>query len=188
MDPGPVVGLVLAAGSGRRYGAPKALVRTAAGTTWVEGTVGVLEDAGCDRVLVVVGAAAAEVVAVLGGRADAVQADGWEDGMHASLAAGLAAAEQAGAEAVVVMLVDLPDVTAPVVRRVLDAVTLSPAVLARAAYDGVPGHPVVVGRDHFDGVRASATGDAGARDYLRARTVQLVECGDLATGRDVDRP
>ena len=58
--------------------------------------------------------------------------------------------------------------------------------LARAAYDGVPGHPVLLGRDHWAGVAAAATGDRGARDYLAAADVVLVECGDLASGRDVD--
>ena len=36
------------------------------------------------------------------------------------------------------------------------------------------------------GVIETAAGDRGARDYLAARDVTLVECGDLATGRDVD--
>jgi CTP:molybdopterin cytidylyltransferase MocA len=88
---------------------------------------------------------------------------------------------------VLVTLVDLPDVTAEVVRRVASAAT-GPEVLARATYDGRPGHPVLLGRDHWAGVRASATGDAGARDYLVAHDVVAVECGDLATGRDVDGP
>jgi CTP:molybdopterin cytidylyltransferase MocA len=63
-----------------------------------------------------------------------------------------------------------------------------PAAVARAAYDGVPGHPVLLGRDHWAGVLASAAGDRGARDYLATRPVVLVECGDLATGRDQDTP
>jgi CTP:molybdopterin cytidylyltransferase MocA len=59
-------------------------------------------------------------------------------------------------------------------------------VLARAAYDGVPGHPVLFGRDHWPGVLETAHGDRGARAYLAGRDVELVECGDLATGHDVD--
>ena len=35
---------------------------------------------------------------------------------------------------------------------------------------------------------ASAHGDHGARDYLAAHAHVPCECGDLATGRDVDRP
>ncbi len=44
----------------------------------------------------------------------------------------------------------------------------------------------MIGRDHWAGVAASATGDFGARHYLDAHEVTLVECGDLATGRDQD--
>jgi nicotine blue oxidoreductase len=47
---------------------------------------------------------------------------------------------------------------------------------------------VLLGRGHWAGVASTATGDRGARDYLRDRDVVTVECGDLATGRDVDTP
>jgi CTP:molybdopterin cytidylyltransferase MocA len=63
-----------------------------------------------------------------------------------------------------------------------------PDVLARASFDGVPGHPVVIGRAHWAGVVESATGDVGARDYLRAHEVLDVPCADVAVGTDVDRP
>jgi CTP:molybdopterin cytidylyltransferase MocA len=92
------------------------------------------------------------------------------------------------ADALVVHLVDLPDVGAPVVRRLLAQAPPAPATLARASYDGRPGHPVLVGRDHWAGIATSARDDRGAREYLRAHPHQLVECGDLATGRDVDIP
>jgi CTP:molybdopterin cytidylyltransferase MocA len=83
--------------------------------------------------------------------------------------------------------VDLPDVTAEVVRRVVAAAT-GPADLVRATYAGRPGHPVLLGKDHWTGVQGTVAGDTGARDYLAAYDVTLVECGDLATGRDVDTP
>jgi hypothetical protein len=35
-------------------------------------------------------------------------------------------------------------------------------------------------------VAVGTRGDSGARDYLRRHDVTLVECGDLATGADVD--
>jgi CTP:molybdopterin cytidylyltransferase MocA len=105
--------------------------------------------------------------------------------MSASLRAGLESAAEGSAEAVVITLVDLPDVNAEVVRRVLAAGS-DPDALARATYDARPGHPVVIGRAHWPGVFESLVGDAGARTYLASHPVQLVECGDLATGRDVD--
>jgi CTP:molybdopterin cytidylyltransferase MocA len=183
------VGLVLAAGAGRRMGGPKALVRlTDGGPTLVETAVARVLESGCDRVVVVVGAAgeqAAALVAETG--AEVVAAEDWDEGMGASLRAGLAHLEVADDDLALVTLVDLPDVTARVMSRVLgDAVGDGRAALARAAYDGVPGHPVVIGRDHWSAVRTTARGDRGARDHLRATPHRLVECGDLATGRDLD--
>jgi CTP:molybdopterin cytidylyltransferase MocA len=179
-----VHGLLLAAGAGRRMGTPKALLRDPDGTTWLARSVTALLDGGCESVTVVLGAAADDAAALVpAGPVSVVVADGWAEGMAASLRTGLAALPP-GPESAVVSLVDLPDVDAAVVRRV--AATTGTDALARAAYDGVPGHPVLLGRDHWAEVAATATGDAGARDYLGRHDVTLVECGDLATGRDVD--
>jgi nicotine blue oxidoreductase len=96
-------------------------------------------------------------------------------------------AEAAGvAEAVVVVPVDLPGLTSAAVRRVLESASTD--ALVRATYDGSPGHPVLIGRAHWDGVIASAHGDAGARDYLRAHRVELVACDDVGDGADADTP
>lgn len=182
-----VHGLLLAAGAGRRMGQPKALLRDPDGQSWLARTVGVLRDGGCDRVDVVLGAAAEEALPLLEGTGAApVVAADWETGMSASLRAGLRAAAAGDASAVVVNLVDLPDVSAAVVERLL-AGGAGERTLRRAAYDGRPGHPVVLGRAHWSAVAEAAEGDAGARAYLAAHGAELVECGDLATGVDVDR-
>ena len=179
-------GLVLAAGSGSRMGTPKALVHDADGTSWLRRAVSTLRAGGCDRVTVVLGSSAAEARGLLAGvDAAVVVAGDWAEGMSASLRAGLAALADSDGDAVVVTLVDLPDVTADVVARVRGLGT-DRGVLARAAYDGRPGHPVLLGRDHWVGVAARAAGETGARDYLADHDVFVFECGDLATGRDVD--
>jgi nicotine blue oxidoreductase len=86
---------------------------------------------------------------------------------------------------VVLHLVDTPDVDAAVVARVLSAAGASG--LARATYDGRPGHPVVVAREHWSAMTSTLGGDEGARSFLAGRDdVVAVECGDLATGVDVD--
>lgn len=182
-----VAGLLLAAGAGSRMGTPKALVRDADGTSWLQRSVAVLVEGGCDSATVVLGAGADEALPLVPDGVAVVVAADWVDGMSASLRAGLAAlaGHEPGVDAVVLGLVDLPDVTAEVVRRVV-AAGADRETLSRAAYAGAPGHPVVIGRDHWAGVAAAATGDQGARPYLAAHDVALVECGDLATGRDRD--
>jgi CTP:molybdopterin cytidylyltransferase MocA len=170
-------------------GKPKALVED-----WLPRSVAVLRDGGCAAVTVVLGAAAEQARALVPDGADVVVAADWADGMATSFVTGLSACahlEEAGprrAEAALVHLVDLPDVGADVVRRVLAAAPVAPETLVRATYAGVPGHPVLLGRAHWPGILATATGDQGARDYLRSHEILAVECGDLATGRDVDAP
>lgn len=177
------VGLLLAAGAGERFGGPKALARDDDGTSWLLRSVQALKP--CGEVVVVLGAEAEQAAALLPMSVARVRADDWAEGMGASLRAGLSALAPTDHEAALVSLVDLPDVDAAVVARLVAAAT-GPGVLARAAYDGVPGHPVLIGRDHWAGVIEVATGDRGARDYLATHEVALVECGDLATGADVD--
>ena len=185
-----VVGLLLAAGAGRRMGGPKALLRGADGTPWVVRAARDLHAAGCDPVRVVTGAAAADVSRLLAdaaaGPLDVVVAADWSQGMGASLRAGLSGLAGLAPDALAAMvhLVDLPDVGVDVLARV--ASHAAPAVLARASYGGRPGHPVLLGREHWVAVAAAARGDAGARGYLAGRDVLAVDCGDLASGIDVD--
>jgi CTP:molybdopterin cytidylyltransferase MocA len=191
-------------------GRPKALLRGAGGESMLVGAVERLLAGGCEEVVVVLGAEADRAEELLTdavgrwapGVLRAVVAADWDRGMAASLAAGLTGlAEPAGPapDAVVVQLVDLPDVGTAVVSRVVEAwrgAGADPAAILRAAYDGDPGHPVLLGHDHVVGLaaevaealRAAGPADYGARHYLADRQVQLVECGDLASGHDVDRP
>ncbi len=178
-----VVGVLLAAGSGERFGGPKALARDDDGTSWLLRSVQALRP--CAEIVVVLGAGADEAAALLPMSVSRIRAEDWAEGMGASLRAGLSALASTAHDTALVSLVDLPDVDSAVVAR-LAAAAAGADVLARAAYDGVPGHPVLIGRDHWAGVVASATGDRGARDYLAAHEVALVECGDLASGVDVD--
>ena len=62
--------------------------------------------------------------------------------------------------------------------------------MAVAAYDGKPRNPVLLAREHWPEVIATATGDQGARAFLRARPelVTLVECGDTGRPDDIDTP
>jgi nicotine blue oxidoreductase len=170
-------------------GRPKALIELD-GQPLLLRALDALRDGGCAPLVVVLGAAADQVAELVPADVRAVVAEDWADGMGASLRAGLAAlARLPEVDAALVHLVDLPGVGAAAIARLAAAAADGPSVLARAAYHGAPGHPVLLGRAHWVGVRASASGDAGARGYLAGHpALRLIECGELADPRDVDTP
>jgi CTP:molybdopterin cytidylyltransferase MocA len=176
-------GLVLAAGGGSRYGSPKALVRLG-DRLLVERAVDLLVAGGCDPVLVVLGAAADEVLETATLPRAVVNPD-WNTGMGSSLRAGLAALP-ADADAVVVTLVDTPGLGPESVRRLV----ATGADAAVATYGGRRGHPVLLGRTVLTEVAAAATGDRGAGPWLAAHPerVLLVPCDGTGDPRDVDVP
>jgi molybdenum cofactor cytidylyltransferase/nicotine blue oxidoreductase len=183
-----VAGLVLAAGSGRRLGSPKALLRYQ-DTPLVERAAWTLHDAGCAPVVVVLGASADRVTAETDlSKVTVVVNKAWGTGQGSSLRAGLRAVEETDVAAFVVMPVDMPGVTAEAVRRV--AGLPHREALACATYQGRRSHPVLVGRAHWAGVSMLANADVGLRPYLLARSAQVTEiaCDAVAAGDDVDTP
>ncbi|WP_261560455.1 GNAT family N-acetyltransferase, partial [Frankia tisae] len=123
-----------------------------------------------------------------------VRADGWAEGIGASLRAGLEALAGTGADAAIVTLVDQPGLTAAAIRRLVDAAAPAggyqryPALTA--TYRGQPGHPVLLRRAVWADVAALARGEVGARAWLRAHpaAVGRVACDGLGTPADVDTP
>jgi CTP:molybdopterin cytidylyltransferase MocA len=189
-----IAGVLLAAGEGSRFGRPKALVELN-GQTLAERGVRLLRTGGADPILVVTGAAEVR----LPGTRTVYNPD-WRTGMGSSLRTALRALDSspepgqaadfpAGVAAVVVALADQPLVGAEAVARLIAAYRHGASV-AVAAYDGQPRNPVLLAREHWPEVIASATGDAGARSFLRSHAdlVTLVECGDTGRPDDIDTP
>ena len=179
-----VAGLLLAAGAGRRMGGPKALVELD-GEPLVRRGIRLLAEGGCDPVTVVGGASAERVRPRCDG-ASVVEAAAGATGMAAALRAGLAALD---ADACVVALVDQPLVTPAAVRR-LRAAHAGGAVAAVATYDGRPRNPVLLDRTTWAAVADAASGDDGARTWLRAHPdlVSEVDCTDVGAPDDLDTP
>ena len=149
-SPPRIVGVLLAAGAGRRYGKPKVLVQG-----WLASALGALRDGGCAEVILVLGAA--QVPAPPG--VTAVVASDWDEGLSASVRAGLLGADGMGGDYAVLHVIDTPDVGAAVVSRVLRRALSSEAGLARAVFGDRPGHPVVIARRHWPEVLDQLSGD-----------------------------
>ena len=180
---GEVAGIVLAAGAGRRFGGPKALAELD-GVRLVDVAVSTLTGGGCGPVVVVAGAAPLTVAG-----ASVAHNPDWSTGMGSSLRTGLAHLGGGPVSGVVVLLVDTPWVGADAVRRLI-ASHRTDDTSAQATYAGAPSHPVLLARRVWDDVAALATGDQGARGWLRVHPelVVRVPCDGTGDPRDVDRP
>ena len=179
--PQPQIAVVLAAGSSTRFvDGPKQLAQLN-GQPLVAIAAQAALDAGCfASVLVVAGAVPLEGIVPEG----VVIIDNplWASGQASSLLAGIAAARDAGAQAVVVGLADQPFVAAEAWQLVSRMETELPIVVA--TYEGQRGNPVRLGAEVWDDLPNE--GDEGARVLLRGRPelVAAVACpGDAS---DVD--
>ncbi len=180
-----IAGAILAAGEGRRFGAPKQLAELH-GHLLLEHPIAAMNAAEeLEQVVVVLGAHAREILdAVDFGRAKPVVCEAWREGIAASLRCALRALPDA--DPIVIALGDQPGLTPRAIAAVVRAALAGPGVFAaRAVYAGAPGHPVALGSP----LRAAVMrlrGDSGAGRLLAGAA--RVECAGFATGADVDTP
>lgn len=108
----------------------------------------------------------------------------------AGLGASIAAGVSGGAGPVMLVLADMPEITAADLHLLATLAARAPeAILRAAAADGTPGHPVVFPAD-LRGALAALDGDTGARALLQAeagRVVLLPLAGRRAL-TDLDTP
>lgn len=183
-----IAGVVLAAGSGSRFGSSAKQLAELDGIPLLEHALRAVEAVpAIERVVVVLGARAEEILAGVDfGDGEPVVCADWADGQAASLRCGIEAV--ADAEAAVLTLGDMPRITPAVIAQFADlAAQYGAQARARAIYDGLPGHPVVLGRDYFAQI-AALQGDVGAREVLKAIGAYPVECSHLCSPADVDTP
>lgn len=183
-----IVAILLAAGEGRRMGAPKALLPMR-GTSFLAWSAALLARPGVSSVVAVLGHEAARVAAEcpLPAGARAVVNEGYRDGMLSSIWRGLDAAEAEGAEAVLLHLVDHPLVAEDTVDRVIEALRAG-ARIAVPSHAGRRGHPSGFARSAWPALRA-ASKERGARGVLLDHGDWIVHvAGDPGCLAGIDTP
>jgi molybdenum cofactor cytidylyltransferase len=179
-------GILLAAGRSTRFGADKLLHPLTDGTPIGLASVRAMK-AALPRVVAVADPHNSRLCRLLEMAGVAIIAAPTDDeGMGASLAAGVAATgESAGW---VVALADMPFIASHTIARVLDALR-SGAPLAAPTFGGRRGHPVGFDR-RFRNALVALSGDEGARHVVVAHRNQLMqlECDDPGVLRDIDVP
>jgi molybdenum cofactor cytidylyltransferase len=193
-DPGEFEAIILAAGTGSRFGGGKLLAAWNGGVL-LEAALAAAFAAPARTVTVVTGSEADRVAAAAqayagrmgqAGRLRIVHAPDYPEGMGASLRAG-AAALPSDAAGVFVFLGDMPRIPRAVLGPLADAVRAG-APAAAPVFEGRRGHPALIGRGLIPAL-LTLRGDAGARAVLKDlgdRLVQ-VEAPDDGVLFDVDQ-
>lgn len=186
-----VAAVILAAGASSRLGRPKQLL-TLNGQSLLRRTVEAATKAGCAPVVVVLGAHAEQLAGEVDDSA-AVQTvvnARWAEGMGTSLASGVAALEAAAPNvcAVVVLLCDQPQVSAEVVRALVETFFVSGKPIVASEYGDVRGAPCLFARSLFPEL-GTLSGDVGARKIIARQAAEHVAVVPFAGGQeDVDTP
>ncbi len=185
--------IILAAGTGSRFGGGKLLAPYAGGVL-LDGALAAALAAPVRSVTLVTGADAEAVGAAArafaegqgqGERLRIVHAADYSEGMGASLRTA-AAALPADASGVFVFLGDMPRVPMAVFAGLAEAVS-GGAPAAAPVFQGQRGHPALIGAGLLPGL-LTLTGDAGARAILKdlGPALALVEAPDTGVLFDVD--
>jgi CTP:molybdopterin cytidylyltransferase MocA len=182
-----ISGIVLAAGSGRRFGGTKQLVPYR-GRPLVQHAIDALASAGVDEIVVVTGhdADRVEGAVLLPPQARFVRNPDHRSGQASSLAAGL---HHLGdeSEGAVILLADQPGVTDAEVRSLMDAFEGTRSRIVRIAYADGPG-PALLSREVFADA-GHLHGDVGARALMASHPDWVEEVAvPFRAPADIDRP
>lgn len=190
---GPIVGVILAAGSSSRLGRPKQLLPLGDRPVLAH-TLAHAVAAALDGLIVVLGHEAAAIRAQIDfGAARVVLNDAYREGQSTSLRIGLEALPPDTAAALFI-LGDQPLIGPAVLDALLAAYRETAAPIVMPTYDGQRGNPVVIARALFPAL-AAITGDQGARGVIRAHAAEVREVpipgppptDDLDTEEDYER-
>jgi len=181
---GPVAGIVLAAGASTRMGRNKLLLALE-GVSVLRRAVVRAMDAGLDPVIVVLGHEKERASLELAGlRCQAVANPEYAVGIASSLRAGLAALPPTSGAAVV-LLADMPFVTATMIATLVERYRAGAAPLVISDFAGVSAPPTLFDRSLFAELQQEGCGKRLARLHRREAAVVSWPAEALA---DLDLP
>ncbi|AYC32369.1 nucleotidyltransferase family protein [Pseudomonas cavernae] len=181
-----VAALILAAGFGTRFGSDKRRATLADGRTLLAASLERVREV-FDEVHLVLRPEDDPVALGVPAGCSIIRCTDAGQGMGHSLAAGVRELAQSPADAIAVLLGDMPWIAEASLRALVGEA--APGRIVFPVHQGERGHPVLFGRDFWSELQA-LTGDEGARRVLRANAADWVAVGvdDSGVRLDVDRP
>lgn len=179
--------LILAAGQASRMGSLKQLLPFREGTL-LSNTVRQAQNAGFDRIVVVVGAEAARVAESIAREpVEVIENPDWELGMGSSIRTGVKRIRQWRPlpDVIAILLADQPLIESRHLLAMRELQTQSKASIVAAQYGGGYGVPALFASDLFAKLE-SLPSDAGARTLLRAGEFPVIGYPLPEAATDID--
>lgn len=184
-----IAAIILAAGTSRRMGTPKAALAFR-GTTFLGAILDAAAALGLNKRIVVVGAHEDKMLSTNDlSDVDIIRNEQLDSGPIGSIRLALRALLNHPVEGLLVWHVDRPHVSIATVQALLDRFRVGDAAIVLPTHGGHRGHPVIFGRDVFDELLEAPDGE-GARAVVRADPTRVVEVPvpDPAVLEDIDSP
>jgi molybdenum cofactor cytidylyltransferase len=180
-----VAAIVLAAGASTRMAGTIKQLLPWRGRTLIRNAIDIAVQSSANEVIVVLGAHAEEIRAVIReSSARIVINRQWEGGHSTSIRAGLNALSPKTTAAIFINA-DQPLLTSDVVSQIIQRYRETDASVIVPFYAGMRGSPVLFERAHFDEL-ANLSGEQGGRELLIKYPVERVDFADTRLGMDVD--
>jgi molybdenum cofactor cytidylyltransferase len=183
-----IAAILLAAGTSTRMGEVNKLTEEVDGSPMVARVADAALTARVSKVVVVTGHEREKGEAALGPRnVGLIQNLDYDQGLSTSLKAGIAALPDA-VDGAVVLLGDMPDVTAAHIDRLIAAFDPEEGrAICVPTWEGKRGNPVLWSAEYFEEIQ-SLTGDTGAKQLFAAHADEIAEVPmpDDATLKDID--
>lgn len=180
-------GVVLAAGESSRFDPGNKLLEPVEGTPIVRRVAETARESSLDDVVAILGYEAAAVEEALEGLDISIRHnDDYAEGQSTSVRRGVEFAREAGWDAAVFLLGDMPFVRPETVDSIISAYRSGDGSIFAPRYEGKRGNPVLFDAQHFDTL-ANVSGDRGGRELVEEHDGRrFVDTDDPGIVQDVD--
>ncbi len=185
-----IAAIILAAGRSTRMGTPNKLIAPWRGKTPLEFVCAAATASECDKTIVVTGHQQEPIVEKVS-KFEILLAHNpdYKSGMASSIKQGILVAQENDADAVLVLLGDMPGITSAMINKMIAASQNNdPKAIIVATCEGKRGNPLLWPKMYFDQL-LSLEGDQGARQIVSRYNDQIIEL-ELGPGVmfDLDTP
>lgn len=184
-----VHGVILAAGKSTRYGEKNKLLQEINEKPVISHVVGTAVQSLLSGTTIILGHEHNSVSnAIDSDWPDLIVNEEYKEGQSTSVTSGVNAAKRHNADAVLILLGDMPAVSAMSVNKLIHMYKKTEYEILAAAYDNTRGNPVLFDNQYFEDL-CNTTGDVGGRQLISPdNKAILVETSDPGVTIDVNHP